>query len=192
MQRSASDPLLDAVVAEVMAYGVRRATATSVAQRAGVSRMTVHRRGGLQQLLLDAISREFDQTVHAVAGPESGEPVRARLSAGVASTIATLNASPLITALHRHDPELVVPYLVDRLGHSQQTVLAVLVEAIRLGQEDGSVREVDPDLAGHVLLMALQNFVISAGIIRQVTDPQAVLREVSVLVDSYLAPAATS
>src|SRR3569833_2238657 len=42
--RMSDDPILDAAHAQVMAGGVRRATLTDIASRAGVSRMTVYRR----------------------------------------------------------------------------------------------------------------------------------------------------
>ena len=63
---STDDALLAAVRDEVLAYGVRRATATSIAHRAGVSRVTVYRRGGGIRPLLDALVAEFRNAVEEV------------------------------------------------------------------------------------------------------------------------------
>ena len=63
---STDDALLAAVRDEVLAYGVRRATATSIAHRAGVSRVTVYRRGGGIRQLLDALVAEFRNAVEEV------------------------------------------------------------------------------------------------------------------------------
>ena len=60
----------------------RRATATSIAKRAGVSRMTVYRRGGgVKQLVLDALSREFDTLLRqALVDAAAGSSATGRLS----------------------------------------------------------------------------------------------------------------
>ena len=82
--------LLAAVREEVLAYGVRRATATSIAARAGVSRMTVYRRGGgVKQLVLDALSREFETQIAEVVSGARGETVRETLGAWAAASAAS-------------------------------------------------------------------------------------------------------
>ncbi|MBK8755765.1 MAG: TetR/AcrR family transcriptional regulator [Actinomycetales bacterium] len=165
------DALLAAVHDEVIDYGVRRATATSIAKRAGVSRMTVYRRGGgVKQLVLDALSREFDTLlrqafVEATASPGGaaargtdapgippalrtasgtdapGIPaVRDQLAAAVVVGVRALAGSTLVHALLRHDPELLVPYLVDRHGESQ-LALRPLCDASHRG---GHRRPLDP------------------------------------------------
>ena len=54
------DAMLAAVRAEVIAYGFRRATMTSVARRAGMSRATLYRRGAtLDDLVREALVADF-------------------------------------------------------------------------------------------------------------------------------------
>ena len=54
------DAILAAVRAEVIAYGFRRATMTSVARRAGMSRATLYRRGAtLDDLVREALVADF-------------------------------------------------------------------------------------------------------------------------------------
>lgn len=190
---SDDDGLLAAVREEVLAYGVRRATATSIAQRAGVSRVTVYRRGGgIKQLLLDALVGEFSRTVddvvHAVG--ESGAPAtgRDRVVAITVGMVDALRRAPLVSALLRHDPDLLLPYLVDRLGRSQRVMLAALEAAIRDGADDGSIRSTDPSLLALVLLQSLTPFVVGGTLLTAEHDPGAVLDEVRHLADAYLAP----
>lgn len=186
----AQDRLLAAVRDEVIAYGVRRATATSIAQRAGLSRMTVYRRGGgVKQLVLDALSREFETFLTDVAGHVEAPHARGRLVRGAVSAVRAAGHAPLVTALRRHDPELLLPYLVDRHGRTQQAVLAFTTAALEAGRADGSVRAVDVRTAAHVLLHALQDFVISAEILARTDDLVDLEGELAHLVDSYLAPA---
>jgi AcrR family transcriptional regulator len=187
------DVLLDAVREEVLAYGVRRATATSIAQRAGVSRVTVYRRGGgIKQLILDALVGEFARTIEQVArrvaeerAPTTGRQNVVEVTMGI---IESLREAPLVGALLTHDPELLLPYLVDRYGRSQQLMLAALSAAIGEGMADGSIRGDDPDLAAQVLLHALTPFVVGSHILTATHAPDDVLREVRHLVDAYLSP----
>ncbi len=190
-ETAAQDRLLAAVRDEVIAYGVRRATATSIAQRAGVSRMTVYRRGGgVKQLVLDALSLEFETFLADVVGGAGAPHARARLVRGVVGAVRAAGQAPLVTALRRHDPELLLPYLVDRHGRTQQAVLAVTTAALEAGLADGSVRPVDVRTAAHVLLHALQDFVISAEILARTDGLVDLEGELAHLVDSYLAPPA--
>lgn len=187
------DVLLDAVREEVLAYGVRRATATSIAQRAGVSRVTVYRRGGgIKQLVLDALVGEFARTVEQVArrvaedrAPATGRENVVEVAVGI---IESLSQAPLVGALLTHDPEMLLPYLVDRYGRSQQLMLAALSAAITEGVADGSIRDGDPELAARVLLHALTPFVVGSRILTANHSRDEVLGEIRHLVDAYLAP----
>ena len=182
--------LLAAVREEVLAYGVRRATATSIAARAGVSRMTVYRRGGgVKQLVLDALSREFETQIADVVSGARGETVRDRLTDAVAGGVRALASSALVTALLRHDPELLVPYLVDRLGHSQAAFVRVVTPLLQAGIAEGSVRDADPEALAMMLLHAVQGFVVSSGIIRLDLSEDEVDDELRHLIDGYLRPA---
>ena len=182
--------LLAAVREEVLAYGVRRATATSIAARAGVSRMTVYRRGGgVKQLVLDALSREFETQIADVVSGARGETVRDRLTDAVVGGVSALASSPLVTALLRHDPELLVPYLVDRLGHSQAAFVRVVTPLLQAGIGEGSVRDADAEALAMVLLHAVQGFVVSSGIIRLDLSQDEVDDELRHLIDGYLRPA---
>ncbi len=207
------DALLAAVHDEVIDYGVRRATATSIAKRAGVSRMTVYRRGGgVKQLVLDALSREFDTllrqalldgaamataTVRAREADEHGADAggipttRDHLAAAVVLGVRALAGSTLVHALLRHDPDLLVPYLVDRHGHSQQAFIRDVTPVIAAGIADGSIRAGDPRIIATVLLQAAQGFVVSSDILRRELDAAALETELEHLIQGYLRPQPT-
>ncbi|AXG12712.1 TetR/AcrR family transcriptional regulator [Intrasporangium calvum] len=191
---SPDDALLAAVRDEVLDYGVRRATATSIAHRAGVSRVTVHRRGGtIRQLVLDALVAEFTGTMEDCAARVATEaPPRTGRDTVVEMAVALVDAlseAPLVGALLKHDPDLLLPYLVDRYGRSQLLALDAISAALRAGVADGSVVAPDPDLTARVLLQALTPFVVGMRILTGDHDRAHVLAEVRRLVSSYLAPA---
>lgn len=184
---STPDPLLAAVREEVLAYGVRRATLTSVAARAGLSRMTVYRRGGsMESLVMDAVVEEFGSLLIQAREAASGQTGLERLVASVLYAVHALAEAPLTTALRRHDPDLLLPYLFDRHGSNQNRIRALLEDLIREGQADGTVRPISPATASLVLLHALQDFVISSEIVRKELAWDELRGELERLVRGYL------
>ena len=183
------DALVAAVTAEVRDYGVRRATASSIAARAGVSRVTLYRRGGtVRSLILDALSAEFARVLREAMAATNGSTGRQRLVDLCLRSVDVLAHDPLVEALLRHDPELLLPYLVDRPGRSQQAAITAFVGAIAAAQADGSVRALDPQLAATTLLHTLTPFVVSARVIAAQADAPAVRETLARMLDGYLRP----
>lgn len=176
---------------EVLAYGVRRATATSIARRAGVSRMTVYRHsGGVQQLVLDALFAELSRLAPTEVSDAAGEHARESIARSCLAGVRALREAELVDALRRHDPELLLPYVIDHFGRGQELLRDQLAAAIEAGRDDGSVRDIDPELGALTLLLALETFVLSAGAIGELADQRDVDHEIVELVDRYLAPRA--
>ena len=186
--KAPKDPFLDAARDNILAVGWRRTTLTDVARRAGVSRMTIYRRWqDMQTLLGDLLVREWggliDDALLDVDGPQSREAI----VQGVTGTVKALRANEVFMRILELDPELLLPYLLERRGRNQDVVLDLLTTAITAGQADGSVREGDPALLGRALLLALNGFVISRATMADI--PAGDLdRELAVLVERYLQP----
>src|SRR4051812_49677602 len=119
-QRNATDEddrLLDAARAAVLAVGVRRTTMTDVARRAGVSRMTLYRRfPDLEGVLAALMTREFGRLVSTAAEQADGATTRERVVAMVTHGARALAEDPLFVRLLDVDPELLLPYVTQRLG----------------------------------------------------------------------------
>lgn len=184
----ADEPYLDAARENILAVGWRRTTLTDIARRAGVSRMTIYRRWpDMQTLLADLLVREWgdlvDEALTQVEGPQS----RQAIVEGVTRTVSALRQNPVFMRILEVDPELLLPYLLERRGRNQDHVLDLLTNAIRAGQTDGTVREGDPDLLGRALLLALHGFVISRATMSD-TPAGELDRELAVLVERYLQP----
>lgn len=187
LDQDADRLLLDAARASILAVGWRRSTLTDVARRAGVSRMTIYRRwSDMASLLADLLTREWGGL--AAAALPAGEPLT-RLVSGVVDTVATLRANELFAKIVEVDPELLLPYLLDRRGRTQDTLLAVLQQTIAAGQSAGVVRAGDPVLLARSVLLAAHGFALSAP--TMVDDPGPALvdldGELRVLVERYLA-----
>jgi AcrR family transcriptional regulator len=181
--------ILDAARDTILAVGVRRTTLVDVARRAGVSRMTVYRAFPDVGALLGALMTEqFGALIAASRAAAGGLPTaRARLVASTVAAARALPDEPLFRKVAEVDPELLLPYLVERLGTSQRGAAAVFRDSIVEGQADGSIRSGDPRLLAHAVLLTAQSFVVSS---RLDGSParNRLLGELHDLLDRYLLP----
>jgi AcrR family transcriptional regulator len=162
-EREPRDAYLDAARDCILDVGWRRTTLTEVARRAGVSRMTIYRTwADMPTLLGDLMTREWAGVVRAeVAATERSSSLE-RIVDGISGTVRALRRNELFVRIVELDPELILPYLFSRRGRSQDLILALTVDAIRAGQQDGSVRPGDPDAMARGVLLAVHGFVLSA------------------------------
>ncbi|MFC9517316.1 TetR/AcrR family transcriptional regulator [Nocardiaceae bacterium NPDC056970] len=183
---SVDDQILDAARSCVLDFGLRRTTLAEVARRAGVSRPTVYRRWpDTRAVVADLLTREIRVVIPDMDGDE---PARVQLVRAVVDVAAGMSEHPLFVKILRSDPDLLMTYIVDRLGTSQRAIVERVSQAVAAGQIDGSIRPGDPaHIAAMVLLMA-QSAVQSAGMVAEVLPADALAAELRVAVDNYLAP----
>ncbi|MGR6974785.1 TetR/AcrR family transcriptional regulator [Streptomyces cynarae] len=160
---SDGDAVLDAVRDCVLAVGVRRTTLTDVARRAGVSRMTLYRRWpDVRSLVGDLMTREWIQVATgAMPAPRPGTTTRTRIVDGLVNGVDAFRSHPLFRKIVDVDPELLIPYVLDRRGASQEALLELLADALREGHADGSVRPGHPERQARSLLLVAQSFTLS-------------------------------
>jgi AcrR family transcriptional regulator len=188
---SRDDTYLDAARAAILAVGWSRTTLTDIARRAGVSRMTLYRRWpDTQTLLADLMTREWETVVTGATGAGGGT-ARERLTSGVVATVQALRANELVQRIVDVDPEVLLPYLLDRRGRSQEFVADVTAATISEGQREGSIRLGDPTTMARSILLAAHGFVLSAHTMLDddgVGDLSHLDAELTHLLDRYLAP----
>lgn len=189
-ERSAEDRYLDAARECILATGWTRTTLTDVARRAGVSRMTIYRSWpDMQTLLADLMTREWGAVVTAVASAGAGAAPLERLSLGVSRMVAALRANDLLRKIVEVDPELLLPYLLQRRGRSQDNILGIVVPLVAAGQEDGTVRDGDPVLLARSIMLAALGFTLSAHTMADDEHPvDAYDEQLRVLLERYLTP----
>ncbi|MEV0613186.1 helix-turn-helix domain-containing protein [Nonomuraea sp. NPDC050404] len=162
-----NESVLDAALDCVLAYGVRRTTLTEVARRAGVSRMTLYRRWpDVRTLVADLMTREW---VRVIEGLDLSDPVRA-----VVAGVRGLRAHPLWHKIVQADPDLLMPYLIDRRGAGHDAILEVLERTV------GDRRK-----ARAVLLVA-QSFLVSAPTMLDPVTLDELDAELATLLEGYL------
>lgn len=192
MEDSIDERVLAATRAEVVAFGLRRATMTSIAKRAGIGRATLYRRAtSLDELVRDALVDDYARVAGELAevADAAGErTTRADIVRLARTILEKLSQDALLRALLDHDPELLLPYLVDRLGRSQEILVAGFENALREAQLEGSVRAADPRVLAVGALQALTPFVVSRRVLESVAPHEMWLDEAAHLLDAYLAP----
>jgi AcrR family transcriptional regulator len=181
--------ILDAAAKCVLAYGVRRTSLSDVARQAKVSRPTVYRRWpDRRALVADLMTRELGSVFQrAVQQPAAGT-ARERAVAQFLAVTAGLRAHPLLDKIIQVDPELLLPYIFERLGTSQRIGLAFIAELIRAGQRDGSIRDGDVDAMALTVLLSVQSAIMAARAADALVPAARRDAELAALLDHYLAP----
>lgn len=156
--------LLDAARHCILDVGWKRTTLTDVARRADVSRMTIYRRWpDMQTLLADLMTREWSAVMaDATSKDETASNPLDEVATGVVRAVAALRDNPLFRRILEVDPELLLPYLLDRRGRTQDAVLEQFMTAISEAQRAGSARKGDPVTLARAVLLAAQGFTLSA------------------------------
>ncbi|MGQ0836963.1 TetR/AcrR family transcriptional regulator [Actinokineospora sp.] len=184
------DVLLDAARACVLDQGVRRTTLTDVARRASVSRMTLYRRfPDVGSLLTALMTREFGTLLTRAHDSVTNLPTaRARLVSGAVASVRVITGDPLMRTVLDRDGELVLPYVVERLGSTQLVAEQFLHAQVVAGHADGSVRRADAGVQTRALLLVVQSFVLSYAPATADLDPEPLLAELAHLLDATLRP----
>jgi AcrR family transcriptional regulator len=159
---STADRLLDAARESILSVGWKRTTLTDVARRAGVSRMTVYRTyPDMPGLFGDLMTREWAAVTQEVATAAAPAGPADAVAVQLTGALAALRGNELFRRIVDVDPELLLPYLLDRRGRSQQAVLDLLVAGITDAQAAGVARAGDPELLARALVLAAHGFVLS-------------------------------
>lgn len=180
------DRILEAAAYCVMAYGVDRVTLAEIARRARVSRPTIYRRWPdtrsiLAALLTSRIVRVLDEV-------PAGDVGRGALVARIVGVSQRLRADDVVMSVLLKAPELAMVYIAERLGTSQQILIDAVAAALKLAQEDGSVRDGDPRQLAAMCLLITQSTIQSAQMVAPILDADALAAELAHSLNGYLRP----
>ena len=90
------------------------------------------------------------------------DPVTVTPESPVEQVVGALRDNELFVRIVELDPDLMLPYLLDRRGRSQEALIEILAAEIASGQESGAIHGGDPVLMARALMLAGQGFVFSA------------------------------
>jgi AcrR family transcriptional regulator len=178
--------ILDAAAACVLAYGVERITLTEIARRARVSRPTIYRRWpDIRFVLADLLTTRIAGVLDEV--PDRGSD-REALVERIVAVAEHLQRDEVVMSVLHNAPNVAIVYITQRLGTSQQILIDRLAQAIKLGQEDGSVRAGDPRQLAAMCLLITQSAIQSAQMVAPILDAGALAVELAHSLNGYLKP----
>ncbi|MFI1200503.1 TetR/AcrR family transcriptional regulator [Streptomyces sp. NPDC020883] len=138
-----TDRILDAAREQFTTFGLRRSTVDDVAERAGVSRVTVYRRvGNKDELAQRVLLREYRRFVAEVDAAVAGLPtMEERMVEGFAALLRLVRGHPPIGGLMRLEPETMLPYLTLESGPSFLAMRGYLAGHLRRARRTASEAE---------------------------------------------------
>lgn len=186
--------ILEAARACVLAAGVHDTTLNDVARRAGVSRMTLYRRySDIGSLIAEVLGHEFarilrEHTAEAPSAAPDPRPARRRLVETVLEVVEAFHVDPLLCQVLDAEPEILLPYLINRFGSTQQIAVNLLANRLDAGYRDGSIRKGSIAVQAHTIVLTAQAFTVSSAASGPV-PVQRLVGELGVMLDAYLTPA---
>ena len=160
-----SERILDAALAIGAASGLRGLTMDQVARRARVGRMTVYRRFGDRERLVEALGvRETRRCLAELdAATDPAQPIADQIAEGFVTSLRLAAEHPLLSRLAAVEPEAVLDTLNARRGPFVAAV-AYLVDRLRRSQRAGVLaRDVDVDAVAELLVRVTLSFVLLPG-----------------------------
>ena len=181
--------MLDAAYELLLAIGMRRLTMADIARKAGVSRATLYRRWpNVQAVVAELMTREFGALSAPLVATEPGLTGRRQLVHGVVRVVGEVRKHPLLRKILEVDPEVLLPYLVQRRGKTTELQLALLEGAVATGIADGSIRAADAGLLARTVLLSAWSFVLTGPLLVARRDHRALDAELAELLERYLRP----
>lgn len=155
-----SERILDAALALAAASGLRNLTMDDVARRARVGRMTVYRRFGDRQRLIDALtlreSRRCLAELDAAIDPDA--PLADQVAEGFVTSLRLAREHPMLDRLARLEPETVLEAFNDpTLLRAARTFVSARLQAAR---EAGVLGPIDVEEAAELLVRLGLSFVL--------------------------------
>jgi AcrR family transcriptional regulator len=169
--------ILDAAYEQFCRLGIRRSTMEDVAQRAGVSRITVYRRFASKDALVEQVIRRefrryFDQFLIDI---EQARTAADRVVLGFASSLRAIRRNPLIGGLMAVEPEVVVPSMISDGGRTMAIVARFVAGQLRREQSAGNVSpEVDAELVAELMVRISTSFLITPSRLIDLDDDEQV------------------
>lgn len=188
---AASERILDAALALSAAGGVRRLTMDAVASRAGVGRMTVYRRFGDRERLVEALAaREGRRCLAELdAAVDPADPVTEQIADGFATSMRLVREHPLLGRLARTEPESVLAALTEEGSSVFAMARGFLALRLRSAREEGQVAaDLDPEHAAELLVRLCMSFVL----IQESALPLSEDRELREVARRLIAPVVTA
>ena len=162
----AVETVLDAALAQFEEIGIRRSTIEDIARRAGIDRVTVYRRVGSKDDVIQAVlAREarglIDQVNRATAPLPTLEQ---RIATAFATAVLRLRQNALFNRTLALDADTVLPRITIQAGPLLALGIAAAVGLLHKAQDDGLLdRDSDVQGTAEILVRLVQSLVLTPG-----------------------------
>jgi len=185
----ASERILDAALDLAAASGLKHLTMDAAASRAGVGRMTVYRRFGDREGLIDALAaRESRRCIAALdEAIDPKLPVGEGIALGFVASIGLIRSHPLLDRFARHEPEAALAALNADKGAILKMGREFVATRIRDAQARGDLdASVDATQAAEILVRLGFSFLLMPESSLALDDPEAAAETARALISPIL------
>ena len=151
-----------------------------------MSRPTIYRRWpDIRFVLADLLTTRITA---ALDGVPVGGVGREALVERIVAVAELLRGDEVVMSVLHKAPNVAMVYITQRLGTSQQILIDVLAEAIKLAQDEGSVRPGEARQLAAMCLLITQSTIQSAQLVEPILDSDALAVELAHSLNGYLKP----
>ncbi|WP_312855851.1 TetR/AcrR family transcriptional regulator [Nocardioides stalactiti] len=182
--------VLDAAYDLFCRQGVQRTTMDDVAQRAGLSRITVYRRVTSKEVLVEqVVLREFRRYLDEfLADISRATDVGERVVLGFVSSLRAVRRNPLMAGLMTDEPQLLGPSIMGERGRTLAAVGGFVAGQLRREQVAGNVGpDVDVDVVAELMVRLTMSMLLTPSTQVDLDDDE----QLAALARRYLVPMLT-
>jgi AcrR family transcriptional regulator len=156
--------VLDAALAQFEEIGIRRSTIEDIARRAGIDRVTVYRRVGSKDDVIQAvIAREARRLIDHVSAATVPLPtLEQRITTAFAATVLHIRRNALFNRMVALDGDTFLPSITTQASPLLAMGIAAAVGLLEQAQADGLLDPVsDPEGISEILIRLVHSFVLT-------------------------------
>ena len=158
------EEVLDAALAEFEDVGIRRSTIEDVARRAGIDRVTVYRRVGSKDDVIQAVlAREAHRVISRVdAATATLSTLDERIATAFATAILYLRQNTLFNRMLALDSDTVLPRVTAQATSLLAIGIAAAAGLLHRAETDGLLDPIaDPQGVSEILVRLVHSFVLT-------------------------------
>ncbi len=156
--------VLDAALAQFEEIGIRRSTIEDIARRAGIDRVTVYRRVGSKDDVIQAVlAREARRLIDQIGAATASLPtLEQRIATAFAAAVLHIRRNALFNRMVALDGDVVLPRITTQATPLLMLGIAATVALLDRAQEDGLLDPVaDPQGISEVLIRLVHSFALT-------------------------------
>jgi TetR/AcrR family transcriptional repressor of uid operon len=167
--------ILDAALGVAAASGIRHLTLDDVARRAGVGRVTVYRRFGDRQGLIEALgvreARRCIEILDAATPPD--QPISEQVADGFVAGLRLIREHPLLSRLVAHEPAALLDALTNPRTALFPLARAYVAGRLALAQPAGARSDLDLEQVAEAFLRITISFALIPDTVLPLEDEEA-------------------